>query len=73
MFSERVQTQKRTSSLSLSCVCVLWGGKAKQVDSHGSDFEKLDLVIHLFLFATKGRAEDLERSTKEGEIRGFRK
>lgn len=52
---------------------VLRGEKAKQVNSHGSDFEKLDLVIQLFSFATKGRGEDLKRSAKGGEIRGFRK
>lgn len=73
--SRYTEEDKPLFSLSLSHACMFCGGGTKEVNSHGSGFEKLDLVIHLFSFATKGRGEDLERSTKRGggEIKGFRK
>lgn len=75
-FSEKVQKliyrRGQASFLSLSHSCLFCGGEAKPVNSHGSDFSKLELVIHLFSFATEVRGEDLQRSA-EGEIRGFRK
>lgn len=75
MFSERGQTQKQIhrggQASSLSHACMFCRGGTKEVNSHGSDFEKLDLAIHLFSFATKGRGEDLERSAiGGGEIKG---
>lgn len=76
MFSEKVQKliyrRGQDSFLSLSHACLFCGGKAKQVNSHGSDFKKLEPVIHLFSFATEVRGEDLQ-SSAEGEIKGFRK
>lgn len=71
MFSERVQTQKlahrrgQASFLSLVLSCRFYGGG--QVNSHGSDFKKLNLAIHLFSFATEGRGGDLEGSLRGGD------
>lgn len=62
--STKADVQKRISLLPLSHACLFCGGESKQVNSHGSDFQKLELAIHLFSFAAEARGEDLQRSTE---------